>query len=149
MTTGTIVQVAGFNQLMLSIVGPTGPSGGPTGAAGALGPTGVFGPTGVTGPTGSTGSTGPAPTHLILFPGDFAATYGPIAQSTTIEVTQTIVGLLTTDQASVACISAPPAGLVVGNARVSAANTLSFVLGNTKTSSLTLGSLSWRPTIYR
>jgi hypothetical protein len=149
MTTGTVIQVAGFNELMLSIIGPTGPGGGPTGAAGAVGPTGVFGPTGVTGPSGPTGSTGPAPTHQILFPGDFSATYGPIAGQTTIEVNQTIVGLLTTDQAAISCISAPPTGLVVGNVRVSAANTLSFVLGNATTGSLTLGSLSWRPTIYR
>lgn len=65
------------NELMLSIIGPTGsqgvpgptgigptgstgPLGGPTGNAGAAGPTGLQGMTGQTGPTGSTGNTGSA-----------------------------------------------------------------------------------------
>lgn len=60
-TNGGQVYLAANQELMLSIVGPTGPAGGPTGV---LGPTGATGPlgtgaTGNTGPTGVTGNTGP------------------------------------------------------------------------------------------
>lgn len=163
MATGTIVQVAGFSELMLSIVGPTGPAGGATGAAGARGPTGTFGSTGPTGHTGATGATGPGVTGptgvqgpvsssiggatLILM--DFTANYGEVLAHYGNEITQLIAGLLTTDQVHIACLSAPPQGFIPPNARVSAAGTLKLFFTTSKESHLELGPLNWRLTILR
>ena len=63
-TNGGPVFVSTNQQLMLSIVGPTGSAGsiGPAGSAGAAGTTGNTGPTGLSGPAGiasNTGATGP------------------------------------------------------------------------------------------
>jgi len=56
LTTATDPQIGIQVWCIVGALGPTGPSGGPTGATG---PTGSTGPTGRTGPTGASGPTGP------------------------------------------------------------------------------------------
>ncbi|WP_425463724.1 NTTRR-F1 domain [Metabacillus indicus] len=76
-----------FLSTVESLSGPTGSTGGPTGAAGptgAPGPTGAAGPTGAPGPTGAGGgATGPVgPTGPQGFPGATGAT-GPSGEGVT------------------------------------------------------------------
>lgn len=75
-TNGGQVYLAANQELMLSILGPTGPAGGPTGVNGPTGATGPLGTgaTGNTGPTGFTGNTGPLGTGPTGFTGNTGPT---------------------------------------------------------------------------
>ena len=84
-----------------------------------------------------------------IFTVDFTADLGTVALLTGLTATQTVTGLLTTDQVIVQCISALPAGVGFGGARVSAANTLSLRFTTIAATGTALGSLSYRVTIFR
>jgi hypothetical protein len=116
---------------------------GPTGAIGPTGPAG--GSTGPTGPGAFTGPTGPNAAIKV----DFTANFGTVPKTSSIEVTQLVAGLLSTDSVFLQCLSTPPLGMVICNTRVSAANTLSISFATTKASNLVLGTLNWRLTIFR
>lgn len=84
-----------------------------------------------------------------IFNVDFTANLGTVITLDGLTATQTINGLRTTDQVVVQCLSTLPTGIAIGNAQVTAANTMSIrfvtgVLGN-----VALGSLSYRVTVIR
>lgn len=80
---------------------------------------------------------------------DFTATFGAITALTGSIVTVTIAGLLTTDHVTVSCISAPPAGMIIANARVSATDTLELYIVTAVALGITLGSLNFRCLVHR
>lgn len=80
---------------------------------------------------------------------NFTATFGVIASLLGTEVTQNIPGLLVTDQVHVECVSAPPAGMIIANCRVSAADTLAIYFVTAVALGITLGALNFRVTIIR
>ncbi len=80
---------------------------------------------------------------------DFTNTPGAITALTGTAVTQTITGLLTTDQIHVELISAPPSGYLPPNARVSAADTLEMYFNTGVALGITLGALNFRATVIR
>lgn len=80
---------------------------------------------------------------------NFTATLGAVTPLTGTAVTQTITGLLTTDQVHVECVSAPPSGYIPPNARVSASDTLSLYFNTAVALGITLGSLNFRLTVIR
>lgn len=80
---------------------------------------------------------------------DFTATFGVITALTGSAKTQTITGLLTTDQVHIQCVSAVPSGLLAPNARVSAADTLELSFNTAVALGITLGSLTFRLTVIR
>lgn len=139
--------------------GATGPSGGPTGATGATGPTGITGSTGPSGATGATGATGAIGSNTALITGsaartnlvtvNFTNTPGAITALTGTAVTQSITGLLTTDQVHIELVSAPPSGYVPPNVRVSSADTLEMFFTTAVAVGITLGSLNFRLTVIR
>lgn len=81
-----IVQVADENKLMLSIVGPSGPTGPRGGTGPSGGPTGAGGPPGLNGATGPTGDVGATGANGIGTPGATGAT-GPRGNDGTNGVT--------------------------------------------------------------
>lgn len=80
---------------------------------------------------------------------DFTATFGAIAALLGTIVTKTISGLLTTDAVQVQCLSAPPSGMIIANARVSAADTLEILFSTSIAIGITLGSLNYRLIVAR
>lgn len=80
---------------------------------------------------------------------DFTATFGAITALTGSTKTQTVTGLLTSDQVHIQCVSAVPSGLLAPNARVSAANTLELSFNTGVAIGITLGSLTFRLTVIR
>lgn len=84
-----------------------------------------------------------------VFTRDFTATFGAITALTGTAVTQTVAGLLTTDQVFVQCLGTMTAGATIANARVSAANTLEITFTTAVALGVSLGSLSWRVTVFR
>lgn len=84
-----------------------------------------------------------------VFTVDFTADLGTVILATGLAATRTITGLLTTDQVLVQCISVLPLGVSIGNARVSATNTLEVRLITSVVAGVSLGSLSYRVTVFR
>lgn len=81
---------------------------------------------------------------------NFTAEFGAITPLTGTIVTQTITGLDPEfDRVSVSCISAPPSGLIIANARVSADDTLEILISTSIAIGITLGSLDFSVTITR
>lgn len=80
-----------------------------------------------------------------IFTVDFAKDFGLISSLLGLAGTVTVNGLRTTDTVLIQCISALPAGVTVGNARVTANDTLEVrFAGNA-----TLGSLNYRLIVFR
>lgn len=137
-------------------VGPAGPQGatgavgpqgatGSQGATGTKGDTGVAGPQGATGPQGLTGLTGSSGVTKI----DFAKDFGTVALLTGLINTATVSGLLGTDVCVLNCLSGLPAGVVITDCRVSAADTLEVRFATTLAAPAVLGSLNWRVGVFR
>jgi hypothetical protein len=78
---------------------------------------------------------------------NFTANFGTVTAQTGNAATFTVLGLLTTDQVHIECVSAPPSGYQPPNVRVSAADTLSLYFNTPKR--CTLGTLNWRLTAIR
>lgn len=95
--------------------------------------------------TDVTGSTQVTKEWLV----DFTATFGAISALTGTSVTQTITGLATTDHVNVSCVSTPPSGMVIANARVSATDTLEIRFVTSVALGITLGSLNFRVKVTR
>jgi len=93
-------------------------------------------------------SPGASPvTSLTKF--SFTATFGAISALTGTVVTQNVPGLVVGDVVQVYCTSAPPSGLVIANARVSAANTLEIFFSTSVAVGITLGSLNFSGVAFR
>ena len=84
-----------------------------------------------------------------VFRKDITFTAGAITSLTGIESTQTVTGLLTTDSVVVTCTQAMVAGANIANAYVSAADTLKVVFTTAVVAGVTLGSLTYRVTVFR
>lgn len=84
-----------------------------------------------------------------VFTKDFTAAFGAIAALTGAVVTQSVTGLLTTDQVLVQCIGTMTAGCAIAGARVSTADTLEITFTTAVVAGVSLGSLSWRVTVFR
>lgn len=84
-----------------------------------------------------------------VFTIDFTADLGAVAALVGTVKTQTIAGLLTTDQVMVQCIGVPTAGAAIANAWVSAADTLSIAFTTAVAIGLNLGSQTYRVTVFR
>ena len=84
-----------------------------------------------------------------IFATDFTADLGTVVTLNGLTAAQTITGLLTTDQVLVQCLSALPTGVAIGNARVSAADTLSLRFVTGVVGNVALSSLSYRVTVFR
>lgn len=81
---------------------------------------------------------------------DFTATVGAVTALTGTTYTTTITGLKTTDQVLVNCITGTlPAGTNIANSRVSAADTLEIRFTTAVAIGVTLGSLTFRVTVFR
>lgn len=130
----------------IGATGPTGPGTGMTGKTGPAGPQGSVGPTGNTGSTGPAGPTGPG-NGVTIGVINFTANFGTVTAQTGNTVTQSIPGLLVTDQVHVECVSAPPSGYQPPDAWVSAAGVLSLFFNTSR--ACTLGSLNYRLTVVR
>lgn len=94
-----------------------------------------------------------ATARTVLGPGttilNFTDTFGAISPLTGTEVTEIVIGLLTTDQVHVECVGAPPSGYIPPNARVSADDTLKLYFNTAVALGITLGSLDFRLTVIR
>lgn len=84
-----------------------------------------------------------------VFQKDITFTAGAITALTGISSQQTVTGLLTTDQVHVTCIGAMTAGATIANAYVSGADTLQVVFTTAVALGVTLGSLTYRVTVFR
>lgn len=84
-----------------------------------------------------------------VFTKDITFTAGAITALTGISSQQTVTGLLTTDYVAVECTAAMVAGATIANAYVSAADTLQVVFTTAVAVGVTLGSLTYRLTVFR
>lgn len=84
-----------------------------------------------------------------IFTVDFTADLGAVAALVGTVKTRTITGLLTTDQVFVQCIGTPTAGAAIANAWVSSADTLSIAFTTAVAIGLSLGSQTYRVTVFR
>lgn len=80
---------------------------------------------------------------------NFTADLGAVASLVGAVKTQTITGLLTTDQVLVQCIGTPTAGAAIANAWVSSADTLSISFTTAVALGVNLGSQTYRVTVFR
>lgn len=79
----------------------------------------------------------------------FTATFGVIAALLGTIKTVNVPGLKVGDIITLQCTSSPPAGMVIANARVSAADTLEISFTTAIALGLTLGSLNFAGMAYR
>lgn len=84
-----------------------------------------------------------------VFTVDFAANFGTVITLLGLTGTTTVTGLQTTDSVIVYCISNLAAGVAIGNARVSAADTLEVKFTTAVLGNITLGSLNYRIVVFR
>lgn len=84
-----------------------------------------------------------------VFTKDVTYTPGIIAALVGAATTVTVTGLLTTDSVNVFCTGTMTAGAAIANARVSAANTLEITFTTAVALGVTLGSLTFRVTVFR
>lgn len=84
-----------------------------------------------------------------IFTVDYTADHGAVAALVGAVKTQTIAGLLTTDQVFVQCIGTPTSGAAIANAWVSSANTLSIAFTTAVALGVSLGSQTYRVTVFR
>lgn len=84
-----------------------------------------------------------------IFTRDITFTAGAITALTGTVSSQTVTGLLTTDNVVVNCIGLMTAGAAIANARVSAANTLDITFVTAVALGVTLPSLTYRVTVFR
>jgi hypothetical protein len=84
-----------------------------------------------------------------VFKKDITFTAGAITALVGIESSQTVTGLLTTDAVLVTCTAAMVAGATIANAYVSATDTLKVVFTTAVAIGVTLGSLTYRVTVFR
>lgn len=84
-----------------------------------------------------------------IFTVDVTYAAGAIAALTGAITTTTVAGLLTTDQVLVQCRGTMTAGAAIANARVSLADTLEVTFTTAVALGVTLGSLTYRVTVFR
>lgn len=84
-----------------------------------------------------------------IFTKDITFTAGAIAALVATVNTQTVTGLLTTDQVLVQCLGTMTSGGIIANARVSATDTLEITFTTAVAVGISLGSLSYRVTVFR
>lgn len=84
-----------------------------------------------------------------IFTADFTADLGAVAALIGTIKTQTITGLRTTDQVLVQTIGTPTAGATIANAWVSSSDTLSIAFTTAVALGITLGSQTYRVTVFR
>lgn len=84
-----------------------------------------------------------------IFTKDITFTAGAITALVGITSQQTVTGLATTDHVVVECTQAMIAGATIANAYVSAADTLQVVFTTAVAVGVTLGSLTYRLTVFR
>lgn len=84
-----------------------------------------------------------------MFVKDVTYTPGVIAALVGAVTTTTVTGLLTTDVVHVYCTGTMTAGGAIANARVSAADTLEITFTTAVALGVTLGSLTFRVTVFR
>lgn len=102
-------------------------------------------------PTGTIISTPPSGFTAVsnVFSKDVTYTPGVIAALIGAVTTTTVTGLLTTDNVAVQCIGTMTAGAAIANARVVSANTLEITFTTAVALGVTLGSLTFRLTVFR
>lgn len=79
----------------------------------------------------------------------FTADLGTVVTLNGLTASRTITGLATTDQVFVQCTGVLPVGIAIGNARVSATNTLELRFVTSVVGNVALGSLAYRVTVFR
>ncbi len=84
-----------------------------------------------------------------IFTKDITFAAGAITALTGTVSTQTVTGLLTTDNVVVNCLGVMTAGAVIGNARVSSADNLAITFATAVALGVTLPSLTYRVTVFR
>lgn len=84
-----------------------------------------------------------------IFTVDFTADLGTVITLNGLTATQSISGLLTTDQVAVECVGDLPTGIAIGGARVSVNGTLAIRFVTSVVGNVALGSLSYRVTVFR
>jgi hypothetical protein len=84
-----------------------------------------------------------------VFRKDITFTAGLITALTGVTSQQTVTGLLTTDTVMIQCTGSMVAGATIANAYVSAADTLQVVFTTAVALGVTLGSLTYRLTVFR
>lgn len=100
---------------------------------------------------GAIGSAPPATFTGVtnIFTKDVTYTPGVIASLVGAATTTTVTGLLTTDAVNVFCTGIMTAGATIANARVSASDTLEITFTTAVALGVTLGSLTFRVTVFR
>lgn len=100
---------------------------------------------------GAIGSVPPSGFTAIqnVFTQDVTFTPGAIAALVGAAKTVSVIGLLTTDQVCVNCTGTMTAGGIIANARVSVADTLEITFVTAVAIGITLGSLTFRVTVFR
>lgn len=81
--------------------------------------------------------------------GEFSATFGLISALVGSRFTVNVPGLKPADNVLLNCISQPPLGMNISNARVSATDTLEVLITTSIALGLTLGALNFRLTAFR
>lgn len=84
-----------------------------------------------------------------MFQQDVTYTPGVITALTGATTTTTVTGLLTTDQVVANCTGTMTAGAAIANTRVSAPDTLEITFTTAVALGVTLGSLTFRLTVFR
>lgn len=84
-----------------------------------------------------------------VFQQDVTYTPGVIAALTGATTTVSVSGLLTTDQVVANCTGTMTAGAAIANTRVSSADTLEITFTTAVAVGVTLGSLTFRLTVFR
>lgn len=84
-----------------------------------------------------------------IFTVDISANFGTVITLLGLTGTTTVSGLRTTDSVIVYCISNLAAGVAIGNARVSATDTLEVKFTTAVLGNITLGSLNYRVVVFR
>lgn len=100
---------------------------------------------------GTAGGTAPSGMTPIvgLFQKDFTADLGTVVTLNGLTATQSVTGLLTTDQCVVNVIGTLPVGVAIGNAYCSVNGTLSVRFITAVVGNVALGSLTYRLTVFR
>lgn len=84
-----------------------------------------------------------------VFTTNFTADLGAVAALVGTVKTQTLTGLLVTDQVLVQCIGTPTAGTTIADAWVSSSDTLSIAFTTAVALGINLGSQTYRVTVFR
>lgn len=84
-----------------------------------------------------------------IFSKDVTYTPGVIAALVGAATTTTVTGLLTTDAVMAHCTGTMTAGAAIANVRVSSADTLEITFTTAVALGVTLGSLTFRLTVFR